>query len=66
MTFSAFAAIDRKNVLWDDYIKLRDTVYNSEKSAENISQNCPVKPVSYAISTGTKVAGFAKNVLKIK
>lgn len=32
---------------------------------ENISQNCSVKPVSYALSHGTKVSGLAKKVLKL-
>lgn len=137
---SLFARVDNKNILWDEYLTLRDYVYNSEykaeklvpfykqarKSAEvlfeddslyiaysrceyimgraysyeknkekageyydagveyvqkalemeesgtaylmygeNVSQNCSVKPVSYAISKGTKVGGFAKKVLEI-
>jgi tetratricopeptide (TPR) repeat protein len=32
--------------------------------AENVSQNCAVKPVSYALANGTKIAGFAARVLK--
>ena len=135
----AFCATDFKNILWDDYVVLRDAVYNSEAPAvqlmplyekakssaktlftsgdlyvalsrcdyimgraysyennkdkagefydsgsdyaekaidicdcaparlmiaENISQNCSVKPVSYAITMGTKVGGLAKDVLK--
>ncbi len=33
--------------------------------AENLSQNCAVKPTSYAIAHGLKIGGFAKDVLKI-
>jgi tetratricopeptide (TPR) repeat protein len=32
--------------------------------AENVSQNCTVKPVSYAISNGSKLAGIASRVIK--
>ena len=137
---SVFARTDYDKVLWDDYITLRDAVYNSEAPAgeltalydaarqsakelfkddslyiafsrceymmgraysyeenkemaakhydagelyvnqaldiketasalimygENVSQNCSVKPVSYAITMGTKVGGFASDVLKL-
>lgn len=136
---SLFARTDFEKVLWDDYITLRDSVYNSvpseellplydtaRKSAEeiftedslfvaysrceymmgraysyeenkdmagkhydageayvnkaleikrsaaalimygeNVSQNCSVKPVSYALTMGTKVGGFAKDVLDV-
>lgn len=139
-SLSVFADTDYKNVLWDDYITLRDAMYNSDTSAdgllplqqkakesanslftddklyialsrceyimgraysyeenkemaetyydkgealakkaldiketapallmwaENISQNCSVKGVSYAISMGTKVQGLAKDVIKM-
>ncbi len=33
--------------------------------AENISQNCAVKPTSYALSNGLSIAGYAKDALKI-
>jgi tetratricopeptide (TPR) repeat protein len=33
--------------------------------AENISQNCTVRPTSYALSNGLKVERFAKNALDI-
>lgn len=137
---SLFARTDYEKVLWDDYITLRDSVYNSaapakdliplydtarqsaeklftedsllvaysrceymmgraysyednkemagkhydagedyvnkalkiKKSAaalimygENVSQNCSVKPVSYAVKMGTKVSGFASDVLEV-
>lgn len=139
-TTSLFAAVNTHDVLWDEYIVLRDAMYNNEHSAdgllplydsavaaakekfsedtllvalsrceyimgraysyeenkdaagarydagdkfaaqaldiresatahlmrgENISQNCSVKPVSYALSHGTKIAGLAKKVLKL-
>ena len=135
-----FAEINTHDVLWDEFVVLRDTMYNSESSAEgllplydaavasarenftddtllvalsrceyimgraysyeenkdaagerydagdayasqaldiretatanlmrgeNISQNCSVKPVSYALSHGTKVGGLAKKTLKL-
>lgn len=137
---SLFARTDYEKVLWDDYITLRDAVYNSEMPAadlddlytaarqsainifkddslfiaysrceymmgrayayeqnkemaakhydageayvnkaleikrsaaalimygENVSQNCSVKPVSYAVKMGTKVPGFASDVLEV-
>lgn len=139
-TTSLFAEVNTHDVLWDEYIALRDTMYNNQYSAdgllplydvavatakekfsedtllvalsrceyimgraysyeenkdaagarydagdkfaeqaldiresatahlmrgENISQNCSVKPVSYALSHGTKIAGLAKKVLKL-
>lgn len=138
---SLFALTDVENVLWDDYIVLRDTMYNCEKNAEgliplyetakksanelfkedtllvalsrceyimgraysyeenkekageyydageeyaaqaleiketttaqlmyaeNISQNCSVKPTSYAISKGTKVGALGLAILEVK
>jgi tetratricopeptide (TPR) repeat protein len=33
--------------------------------AENISQNCSVKPTSYAITNGSKINGLASRVLKM-
>ncbi len=33
--------------------------------AENLSQNCAVKPTSYAIAHGLSIGGYAKDVLKI-
>ncbi|MDR1410886.1 MAG: tetratricopeptide repeat protein [Spirochaetaceae bacterium] len=33
--------------------------------AENISQSCAVKPVSYALANGLKVERYAKNALKL-
>lgn len=135
-----FAEINTHDVLWDEFVVLRDTMYNSESSAEgllplydaavasarenftddtllvalsrceyimgraysyeenkdaagerydagdayasqaldiretatanlmrgeNISQNCSVKPVAYALSHGTKVGGLAKKTLKL-
>ena len=33
--------------------------------AENISQSCAVKPVSYALANGLKVEKYAKNALKL-
>jgi tetratricopeptide (TPR) repeat protein len=33
--------------------------------AENISQNCSVKPTSYAITNGSKISGLASRVLKM-
>ena len=140
LPLSLMAETDYKNVLWDDYISLRDAMYNSETTAigllplqekakqsaqklftsdslyvalsrceyimgraysyednkemaeqyydkgeelankaleikesvpsllmyaENISQNCSVKGVGYAVSMGTKVTGLAKDVLKL-
>ena len=137
---SLFADVNTHDVLWDEYLVLRDAMYNNEHSAdgllslydvavaaakekfsedtllvalsrceyimgraysyeenkdaagsrydagdkfaeqaldiresatahlmrgENISQNCSVKPVSYALSHGTKIAGLAKKVLKL-
>ena len=137
---SVFAEVNTHVILWDEYIELRDSMYNSEYTAdgllplydkavasakehfsddalllalsrceyimgraysyeenkdeagnrydagdayaeqaldiretatahlmrgENISQNCSVKPVSYALSHGTKVGGLAKKVLKL-
>ena len=139
-TTSLFAEVNTHDVLWDEYIALRDAMYNNQYSAdgllplydvavatakekfsedtllvalsrceyimgraysyeenkdaagarydagdkfaeqaldiresatahlmrgENISQNCSVKPVSYALSHGTKIAGLAKKVLKL-
>ena len=139
-TTSLFAEVNTHDVLWDEYIVLRDAMYNNEHAAdgllplydsavaaakekfsedtllvalsrceyiigraysyeenkdaagarydagdkfaeealdiresatahlmrgENISQNCSVKPVSYALSHGTKIAGLAKKVLKL-
>ncbi|MDR1128540.1 MAG: tetratricopeptide repeat protein [Treponema sp.] len=34
--------------------------------AENISQSCAVKPVSYALGNGLKVERYAKNALKLE
>lgn len=139
-TASLFAEVNTHDVLWDEYIALRDAMYNNTYSAEgllplydtavasakanftedtllvalsrceyimgraysyeenkdaagarydagdkyaeqaldiresatahlmrgeNISQNCSVKPVSYALSYGTKISGLAKKVLKL-
>lgn len=33
---------------------------------ENLSQNCAVKPTSYAIANGLKINGYAKDVLKLE
>ncbi len=33
--------------------------------AENLSQNCAVKPTSYAIANGLRIGGYAKDALKI-
>lgn len=33
---------------------------------ENLSQNCAVKPTSYAIAHGLKINGYAKDVLKLE
>jgi tetratricopeptide (TPR) repeat protein len=33
--------------------------------AENISQNCSVKPTTYAITNGSKIGGLASRVLKM-
>lgn len=137
---SVFAEVNTHDILWDEYIVLRDSMYNGEYTAdgllplydeavaaakvhfsddallvalsrceyimgraysyeenkdaagdrydagdayaeqaldiresatahlmrgENISQNCSVKPVSYALTHGTKVGGLAKKVLKL-
>ncbi len=34
--------------------------------AENLSQNCAVKPTSYAIANGLSIGGYAKDALKIE
>ncbi len=34
--------------------------------AENLSQNCAVKPTSYAIANGLSIGGYAKEALKIE
>lgn len=63
---------DAAGVRYDAGDKFAEQALNIRESAtahlmrgENISQNCSVKPVSYALSHGTKIAGLAKKVLKL-
>lgn len=46
-------------------LDIRETATAHLMRGENISQNCSVKPVSYALSHGTKVGGLAKKTLKL-
>ena len=46
-------------------LDIRESATAHLMRGENISQNCSVKPVSYALSHGTKVGGLAKKVLKL-
>jgi tetratricopeptide (TPR) repeat protein len=46
-------------------MKLQESAEAWVMLAENISQNCTVRPVSYAMANGLKVEKYAKNALDI-
>jgi hypothetical protein len=49
----------------DRAMKLQESAEAWVLLAENISQNCTVRPTSYALSNGLKVERYAKNALNI-
>lgn len=57
---------DKGEALAKKALDIKETAPALLMYAENISQNCSVKGVGYAISMGTKVQGLAKDVIKME
>lgn len=62
---AAGARYDAGDKYAEQALNIRESATAHLMRGENISQNCSVKPVSYALSYGTKVGGLAKKVLKL-
>lgn len=62
---AAGARYDAGDKFAEQALDIRESATAHLMRGENISQNCSVKPVSYALSHGTKIAGLAKKVLKL-
>ena len=62
---AAGARYDAGDKLAEQALDIRESATAHLMRGENISQNCSVKPVSYALSHGTKISGLAKKVLKL-
>lgn len=62
---AAGARYDAGDKFAEEALDIRESATAHLMRGENISQNCSVKPVSYALSHGTKIAGLAKKVLKL-
>lgn len=61
---AAGSRYDAGDAYAEEALSIRESATAHLMRGENISQNCSVKPVSYALSHGTKVGGLAKKVLK--
>lgn len=61
---AAGSRYDAGDAYAEEALEIRESATAHLMRGENISQNCSVKPVSYALSHGTKVGGLAKKVLK--
>ena len=57
---------DKGEELAKKALDTKETVPALLMYAENISQNCSVKGVGYAVSMGTKVQGLAKDIIKLE
>jgi tetratricopeptide (TPR) repeat protein len=62
---AAGARYDAGDKYAEQALDIRESATAHLMRGENISQNCSVKSVSYALSHGTKISGLAKKVLKL-
>jgi tetratricopeptide (TPR) repeat protein len=60
------AARYAEGIVWaEKALEAEESAAGWQMLAENISQSCAVKPVSYALANGLKVEKYAKNALKL-
>jgi tetratricopeptide (TPR) repeat protein len=60
------AARYAEGIVWAERaLEAGESTTSWQMLAENISQSCAVKPVSYAMANGLKVEKYAKNALKL-